>query len=105
MLQLLETDALVPCPIQLRPVRKETLEFRELKRSIENLGVLNSILVRPVEGRMEVVDGSHRFAACRDLRLERIPAIVKELTDREVHLCQIQANASHVATSPVEYAR
>ena len=59
------------------------LKLEELKASIKEKGVLQPILVRPAENEYEVVAGQRRLWACRALGLEEIPAIVKNVTDRE----------------------
>ena len=95
-------------PILFRPVDRECVEYLELRDSIAESGLHNSILVRRSEtnrGRYEVVDGNWRVHCCRDLEMETIPAIVKEATDWDVMVFQIQAQAIRPHTRPVDFAR
>lgn len=93
----------------LRPVDTESVEYLELRDSIAERGILNSICVRPsphVPGKYEVVDGNYRFHAARDLRMNSLPCVVKYgLTDDDVLSMQIQTNAIRPETTPVEFAR
>ncbi|MBW3614138.1 MAG: ParB/RepB/Spo0J family partition protein [Actinobacteria bacterium] len=59
---------------------EETLA--SLTASIRELGVLQPILVRPVEeGRYELIAGERRWRAARRAGLQTIPAIVRAATD------------------------
>ena len=96
--------------MQLRPVDKRTVEYRELKDSIKEHGLWQPILVRPVPGSnlspsYEVVDGFYRYNCCKELRLESIPCLIRELTDKEVLIVQIQTNAVRLETDPIDFAR
>ena len=93
------------CRIQLRPVDKRTVEYRELKDSIKEHGLWQPILVRSVAGSYEVVDGFYRYNCCKELRLESIPCLIRELTDKEVLIVQIQTNAVRLETDPIDFAR
>ncbi len=91
--------------IRLRDVDKESIEYLEMRDSLRDKGFLNSILVRPIEnGLYEVVDGLCRFTCARDLGLERVPCIIREISDDEVLAIQVQANAISLETKPAEYA-
>ncbi len=98
----IDVSELKRCPIQLRPVIKNSLEYETVRDAIRNHGVLQSVLVRQDN---EIVDGCHRFEACLDLRITRIPCIIRFLTDQEVNHVQLICNASRVETMPVQYAR
>jgi ParB/RepB/Spo0J family partition protein len=93
----------------LRVVNRMAVEYLELRDSIAEKGLLNSICVRPSVRRpdfMEVVDGLYRYTASCELRLIELPCIVKhDLTDEDVLALQIQANALRPETTVMEYAR
>ena len=73
---LLPCEQICPDPIRSqRMMNDETME--ELMASIEENGLIEPIVVRPVEDEMFlVVAGERRFAACERLGLVRIPCIV-----------------------------
>ena len=102
-------DQIVEPWVVLRVVNRESVEYLELRDSIARRGLLNSICVRPSPrepGKVEVVDGLYRRAACCELRQPAMPCIVKHnLTDEDVLAIQIQANALRPETTVIEYAR
>jgi ParB/RepB/Spo0J family partition protein len=102
----IELTQLRECRVQLRPVDKRTVEYRELRDSIKTHGLWQPILVRPAaNGAFEVVDGFYRYSCCRELHHSTIPCLIRELTDAEVIVVQIQANAVRLETDPIDYAR
>jgi ParB family chromosome partitioning protein len=64
-------------------VRSSAGDITELTKSIEEEGVLQPILVRPVKERYEIIVGSRRFSASKAAGLKTIPAIVREMDDGE----------------------
>lgn len=95
-LRHIEVCRIQPSRTPLRPVRKTEPEFYELMESIKADGLLQPILVRPDklnEDGFEVVEGNHRFAAVKLIGHETIPCIIKDLTDREVLIIQVKAQA------------
>ena len=107
--RLIPLDQIVEPWIVLRVVNRESVEYLELCDSIAHKGLLNSICVRPSPrrpGKVEVVDGLYRRAACCVLRRQAMPCIVKHnLSDEDVLTLQIQANALRPETTVLEYAR
>ncbi len=99
-------DLIDPPPVYMRYVYPDSVDFFALRDSIRDYGQHNSILVRPrPENRFQLVDGAWRLEAHRQLQRETIEAIVRDMTDDEVLLCQLQANAVRRETSRVEYAK
>lgn len=92
--------------ICLRPVRRNDPEYLELVESIRKDGLLQPILVRPVDGgKYEVVEGRHRYAACKEAGVVEIPVLIRDLTDDEVLVVQLKCNAIRPKTHTFEYAR
>lgn len=58
---------------------EETLA--SLAESIREVGVLQPVLVRPVEGGYELVAGERRWRAARRVGLQTIPALVRDTDD------------------------
>ncbi len=108
-LRSLPVEQLVEPWVLLRPVARHSLEFMEMRDSIEAKGFLNSISVRPCKhrpGLFEVIDGMCRWTCAKELCLETIPAIIKyNVTDDDVLALQVQANAIRLETKPCEFAR
>ncbi|NLU50477.1 MAG: ParB/RepB/Spo0J family partition protein [Syntrophomonadaceae bacterium] len=78
----------------------------ELAASIREHGVLQPILVRPVgEESYEVIAGERRLRAAEKAGLERIPAIVREMGDREATEIALIENLQREDLTAVEEAR
>ncbi len=108
-LRNIPTDLLVDPWVLLRPVKKGSIEYLEMKTSIGEIGLLNSVSVRPSirkPGKYEVIDGMYRTSCIRDLLLPEVPCIIKnDITDLQVLALQISANAIRKGTTPTQYAR
>ncbi len=62
-------------------------EYAALRNSIATRGIVEPLLLRHrEEGGLEVVTGSRRLQVARELHMARVPAIVRDLTDREAIL-------------------
>ena len=85
-------------------------EINELSDSIKTLGVLQPVLLRPKasstdkDDRYEIVAGERRWRAAQKAGLSRIPAIVRELDDRETLEVAIVENVQRSNLSPLEEA-
>ncbi len=75
-------DRITPNPFQPRRSFDQTT-LDELKRSIEEFGVLVPIIVRARGDRFQIIAGERRWRACAALGRSTIPAIVRENDDRE----------------------
>lgn len=101
----LPIEKLRRCPLQLRPVRKETVDYYMLRDSVKDVGIIQPLLVRPIEDWYEVVCGNNRFECASDLKHKEVKCVVREITDREVNRIQIIENANRIATNPIDYVR
>ena len=72
----------MPSPYQPRREFSEE-QLEELAASIREHGVLHPVVVRAKGDVYELVAGERRLRACRMLGWERIPAIVREISDSE----------------------
>jgi ParB family chromosome partitioning protein len=87
-----------------RHFAEEALE--ELAASIAQRGVIQPIIVRPLrEGRYQLVAGERRWRAAQRARLHEIPAIVRELGEREVMALALIENLQREDLNPIEEAR
>ncbi len=78
--------------------------LEELRISIKEKGILQPILVRNKNGQYEVVAGERRLRAARDLGLEEVPVIVKELTDQDALVIALIENIQREELNPIEEA-
>lgn len=78
----------------------------ELAASIAARGVIQPIIVRPIgKGGFQLVAGERRWRAAQKARLHEIPALVRELGDREVTALALIENLQREDLNPVEEAR
>lgn len=74
---------IVPNPFQPRAYF-DPAQLEELASSIREYGVLQPIIVRLVDGQYQLVSGERRFRASKLAGKETIPALIRQLEDREV---------------------
>jgi len=86
-------------------LREDLGPVDELANSIAERGLLQPIVVRPVEGGFEVVAGNRRLAACKSLGMRKIPCHVVELDDKEAYETSLIENVQHKTLNPLEEAR
>jgi ParB family transcriptional regulator, chromosome partitioning protein len=79
-LRELAVNAVVPNPFQPRTQVDETA-LTELTSSIEASGLLQPVVVRPRDGKYELIAGERRWRAVQRLGWAKIPAIVKDVDD------------------------
>lgn len=78
----------------------------ELAASIATRGVIQPIIVRPLgKGRYQLVAGERRWRAAQKAQLHEIPALVRELSEREVMALALIENLQREDLNPVEEAR
>lgn len=110
-----EYDNSVVEPIELRmikpsnfPVRyadqKDSPDMVHLRDSIREHGLLQPILVRPLEHGFEIVAGHRRFTACRSLRHRFISCKIRELSDQQAYEIQLTENLQRKTMDPIEEA-
>jgi len=86
-------------------LRTDNGPVKGLMVSIQDKGLLEPIIVRPVKDGFEVVAGMRRYEACRKLGWRRLPAHVVELDDREALEVSLLENIQRETLSPIEEAR
>lgn len=74
----------------------------ELARSIKDQGVLQPLLVRPVEGGHEIVAGERRWRAAQMAGLRDVPVLVRAMTDEEARAAALLENIQRKDLSPIE---
>lgn len=103
--RMIDVDAIRRNPEQPRKnFDSEALE--DLRRSIEQHGVLQPICVRRVGSAYEIVSGERRWRAARSAKLIRVPAIVRDDVSDDVSLeLAIVENVQRADLDPLEKAR
>ena len=78
--------------------------MKELKSSIEEKGLLNRIIVRPIENtdEYEIISGHRRVHAAELLGIKEVPAIVYFIDRDEATVLMVDSNCQRDSVSPVE---
>lgn len=80
-------------------------EFVNLEKSIKDNGILNPVIVRKKDnGRYEMISGHRRKFACNRIGYDKIPCIIKDLTDDEATIYMVDSNLQREELLPSEKA-
>jgi len=83
--------------------------LNELAASIKSQGVMQPVLVRPVNGddgkRYEIIAGERRFRAAQIAGLEEIPVLVREVDDQNAAAMALIENIQREDLNPLEEAQ
>jgi ParB family chromosome partitioning protein len=100
----LPVAALRPNRYQPRHVLDETA-MAELAASMQTSGLLQPVVVRPIDDGYELIAGERRWRAAQRLGWRAIPAMVREVDDRTLLTLALVENLQRDALSPIDEAR
>ena len=104
-LQSLPLERIGPGRYQPR-TRMDEASLTELAESIKAQGVMQPILVRPVDGgRYEIVAGERRWRAAERAGLKEIPALVRVVPDQTALALSLIENIQREDLNPLEEAQ
>jgi ParB family transcriptional regulator, chromosome partitioning protein len=103
--QTLAIDRLRPGKYQPR-TKMDDASLDELAASIREHGIMQPVLVRPVEhGRFEIIAGERRWRAAQRAGLKEIPALVKVVPDQSALALALIENIQRENLNPLEEAQ
>ncbi len=92
-------------PSPLHPVAmREDNAMLELIENVKTRGIINPIVVRPIEGGYELIDGRRRKRACELAGKEVIPAIVRKMDEDQAIIDLVDACIQREEIFPCERA-
>ena len=98
-------DQLDDNPYQTRS-QLDVEKLEELCSSIQTLGVLEPILVRPTaDGRYQVIAGVRRWKAAHMAGKDKIPAVVRQVSDQQAMLMTVVENLQREDLGIMDQAR
>jgi len=105
--ELREIPVALISPNPKQPRRRfEDEPLQALADSMRERGILQPVLVRPVEGgRYELVAGERRWRAAQLAELEQLPALIRPRDDAETLEAALIENMAREDLNPVEEAR
>ncbi len=102
--QKLEINSIVPNKHQPRSIFDEQA-LNELAESIKRYGVLQPLVVTPVDGGYSIVAGERRWRASKKAALGHVPAIVRTSEELEQLEIALVENVQRVDLSALEQAK
>ena len=97
-------DMVVPSPLQPRTSFIES-PLDDLVDSIRQHGVIQPLIVRKVNGKLELIAGELRWRASKKLGLSTVPVIEREASDRDVLEMALIENLQREDLNPIEEAK
>ncbi len=102
--QLVPLESISPNPFQ--PRREFAPEaLADLEASIREHGILQPVVLRPVEDGFQLVAGERRWRASRSAGLEEVPAVVREVSDEDMLALALVENIQRENLNPIETAK
>ena len=84
---------------------KDDEALNALCESIRDYGVLSPLLARPTaDGNYEIISGHRRKAAAMKLGMEKLPVLMREMTDDEAVILMVDSNIQRENLLPSEKA-
>jgi len=92
-----------PCSFQPRKeFTKEALQ--DLANSIREQGVLQPLVVRPLDGGYEIIAGERRWRAAQQAGLKTVPAVIRDADDKTTLELALVENLQREDLNPIEAA-
>ena len=102
----------MPLHLRLRPgkyqprTRMDDASLAELADSIREQGIMQPVLVRPVDGgRFEIIAGERRWRAAQRAGLREVPALIKTVADQAALALALIENIQREDLNPLEEAQ
>ena len=83
---------------------KDDESLQALCDSIREYGILSPLLARPTDDGFEIVSGHRRKAAALRLGLDRLPVLVRDMSDDEAVILMVDSNIQRENLQPSEKA-
>lgn len=104
MITEVNIEEIIPNKFQPRE-NFDSEKLAELAASIKEHGVLQPVIIRPHSDGFELVVGERRLRASKLLGLEKIPAVIKTLSDQDMTEIALIENIQRQNLNPVEEAK
>lgn len=98
------TNQLEPNPLQPRGIISPE-SVSELVESIREHGILEPLIIAKTPAGYQIIAGERRWRSARILKLEYVPAIVKEITPQQMLEMAIVENIQRKDLNPIERAK
>lgn len=96
-------DDIYPNPAQPRKAF-DAKSIADLAESIKSHGLISPILVRRMNSGYEIIAGERRFQACKVAGIDKIPSVVKNISDGDAFKISLVENLQREDLNPMEEA-
>ncbi len=100
----IDIDRIVLNPAQPR-LRQDEERLEELAQSIRENGVLQPVLVRPYADGYQLIAGERRLSAAQRAGLLKIPAVIRNVADKQLLELALVENIQREPLNPLEEAQ
>lgn len=100
----IDVDELRPSLVQPR-YRFDDEKIMELAQSIRSHGILQPIIGRIVDGKVEIVAGERRWRAAKIAQLRQVPCIIMDLVENDAMTIALIENIQREDLNPIEEAQ
>lgn len=101
--RLVPIDSVVPSPLQPRKHFTDG-QLDDLMESIRQHGIIQPLITREVNGKLELIAGERRWRASNRLQLKEVPVIIRTASDRDVLEMALIENLQREDLNPIEEA-
>src|SRR5256714_3276542 len=103
-IQRVSLHSITPSPLQPRKdFGADALS--ELVESIRQHGIIQPLIVRPIDGRHELIAGERRWRAAQEAGLNEVPVIIRSASARDVLELSLIENLQRADLNPIEEAQ
>ncbi len=102
-IQSVPLDQIVASPMQPRRQFSDS-SIKELADSIRECGIIQPVLLKPLHSGYQLIAGERRYRAARLAGLERIPAIIRHISDTAALELTLIENLQREDLNPIEEA-
>lgn len=100
---LIDVKTIITNPNQPRKIFKDK-EIKELSDSIVENGIIQPLIVKKVDEGFELIAGERRLRAAKLAKIEKVPVVIKKVTDKERMVMSIIENVQRSDLNCVEEA-
>lgn len=91
--------------IERQNCRSNLGDLSGLIESIRQDGIIEPLIVRPSGANHEVICGHRRLAAARELKIAKVPVVVRDMTDEQARWTALIENVQRESLPPMDEAK
>lgn len=88
-----------------QPFKLNKDKVEKLAESIRDIGLATPLIVRVKNDKYQILSGHHRFDACKKLGMEKIPCIIRKVSDQDAEKYVMECNIQRLKLLPSEYGK